>query len=742
LKPLVTTARALRELATGLAPEAIATSSTLVDHDTAEAEFLISVEDGSATQRILLIRDRETFGESRFVPRSLLRDRRAILSRMASFADRAKTLPLSLPRGWNQYKHDNLVTFFAVPNGDANSTRWIAELLPGDQADIVFWRTTTRGQNYDLEEFVAGAPRALPRFDSGWVEAIAAAREHLERNKGSKADVDMFLPPLEHSPARGRSYDEWMTLISSDQEAFISAPTDRSIRLRGPAGSGKTLALTLKAAREVLMAEKARERIRVLITTHSWALATQIQDGLDSMGLGYLDNVEVFPLLEVAEAILPQKYQGPAQSTLLGEDSYSGKRAQLDEIVDLLTEFVEDDWVTYRSGVTSEFSERVESEDSDVRLALAWDLLIEFGSVLGPAAIFPGAGSELRYLNLARAPWMLPLSSRGDLHVVYALYCRYMTSLERRSLVTPDQVLADFLNYLETHAWNRSRKSEGYDLVFVDEFHLFNPLERQVIHYLTRDVTTYPRVFMAVDPRQSPSEAFIGIAADSTQSLSQVGTEDSLGDVANFELTTVHRFTPQILNLVKHVHLEFPTLDFGKEWQVDLAAASSSREPGPVPQLIVGASRRDEDTDIYSAVRELYPRGRIAVAVVDLRQWARFSELAGALATARHFHVATISSRGDIEGLGYRRRGLVVGPAEYLAGLQFETVLVAGIPDMSQAAMPVNTRTRILSLLYLAMSRAEREVRIFTNEDDGGAPEVLLRGVSNGVLVARRGSLA
>jgi hypothetical protein len=315
-----------------------------------------------------------------------------------------------------------------------------------------------------------------------------------------------------------------------------------------------------------------------------------------------------------------------------------------------------------------------------------------------------------------------------------------MASLDARSLVTSDQVLADFLSHLETHAWNRARKSQGYDLVFVDEFHYFSPLERQVLHYLTRDVSTYPRVFMAVDPRQSPSEAFIGLAADETRSSSSAAADD-LGDVAHYELTTVHRFTPQILGLIKHVHHEFPTLDLGHDWDIDFTTVESAQADGPLPRLISAASRSGEETDIFRAVQDLYPSGRVALAVVDTRQWQRFSKLAALIRQSGKFHVSTISGQSDIDGLGYRRRGLVVGPAEYLAGLQFESVLVAGIPDMRVAAPTANERTRLLSLLYLALSRAQREVRVYVNEDDGGAAEVLLRAVTNGLMKLEKGSL-
>jgi superfamily I DNA/RNA helicase len=550
----------------------------------------------------------------------------------------------------------------------------------------------------------------------------------------------MYLPALEQSGTRGWAYGQWLAAISSDQRAFIEASTDKSIRLRGPAGSGKTLTLTLKAIREVLNVRDTGGDVRILVVTHSWALAAQISDSIDSMRLGLFQEIDVFPLLEIAKTVSPQYVQDTSGFNLIGEDSFSGKQAQLDEIQEVLDDFITGDWITYKGHVTESIRARFDSPEEDERLALAWDLLIEFGSVIGAAAIFPGAGSDLRYFQLPRASWMLPLNTREDMRVIFELYSRYMASLDARSLVTSDQVLADFLSHLETHAWNRARKSQGYDLVFVDEFHLFSPLERQVLHYLTRDTSTYPRVFMAVDPRQSPSEAFIGLAAHETRSSNSVTADDRLGDVANFELATVHRFTPQILDLIKHVHHEFPTLDLGHDWDIDFTRVESARADGPLPRLISAGSRAAEETDLFRAIQDLYPSGRLALAVVDTRQWQRFSDFASRIGKSGKFHVSTISGRSDIEGLGYRRRGLVVGPAEYLAGLQFDSVLIAGIPDVN-AAPTSNERTRLLSLLYLALSRAQLEVRVFVNEDDGGAPEVLLRAAAHNHMEQQRGSL-
>jgi hypothetical protein len=741
VKPLVTTIRALKELATGLSPDAVATSTVLFSHTSEECDYLLHKSDELTEQRVVVMRDANR--KEVYVPDHLAEFRREAISRMASFVERTQLPgPVSLPRGWHQYKYHNLIAFFAVHGSDPLASRWIAEVLSGERPDVVFWTTTTSSSKLTLEEFDGLDRRPPPLHDRAWAAAVTAADEHFaEVDRAAVPDVEISLAALDQSATKGWSYDQWMGAVSADQRLFIEAPTDRSIRLRGPAGSGKTLAITLKAAREVLEARKAGDTVRVLVVTHSWALATEIQDSLDRLGLGPLREVDVFPLLEIAQNISPHYVQDASGYSLVGDDSFSGKQAQLDEIFDILDLFIRGDWITFKSKVSESLRKRFDSEDIEERMALAWDLLVEFGSVIGAAAIFPGAGAEARYAQLPRASWMLPLHSREDLRVVFELYSRYMENLEARSLLTSDQVLADLLSHLETHAWNRARRTQGYDLVFVDEFHLFSPLERQVLHYLSRDVSVYPRVFMAVDPRQSPSEAFIGLAADDVRSQSFMADASELTDVASYDLTTVHRFTPQILSLIKHVHHEFPTLDLGRAWDVDFENVASVQDDGPIPQLVLSASRAGEESDIAKSVYDLYSGGRLALAVVDTRQWRRFSELAGLIGQSGKYHVTTISSRSDISGLGYRKRGLVVGPAEYLAGLQFDAVLVAGVPDLQAAVPTANERTRFLSLLYLALSRAEREVRIFVNEDDGGLPEVLQRGISNGVISRLRGSL-
>lgn len=737
MTPFITTASALRELATGTELLAADASTKLFMHHGSTATFLLSKDDTAASPRAVIYQP----ATGDLVPPALQKVRREAISRMAAFIERAQLLPLTLPRGWGQYKRDNLVAFAALHFNQEIHYRWIAELVPRDGNDVIFWELSRRDRLTRIEEFES--PLTITSiFDPvEWTEAVDNAEKHFGDLREKRAtDVDMSLSALTGNENYPRNYQGWIDALNPDQAAFVEAATERSIRLRGPAGSGKTLALALKAIREDEKLAAEETEARIAFVTHSWSLATEVQSMIESMGTGAHPRIDVFPLLAVAQNLAPSEYLDTGAFTIVGDDSLSGKQAQLDEILESTRDFRDGDWITYRAAASERLRKRIESTDLDEQLAFAWDLLIEFGSVIGAAGIFPGAGAESRYLELARAPWMLQLDTAGDKRVVFEIYSRYAKNLEDRGLVTTDQLLADFVAYLESHAWNRKRRSDGYDLVFVDEFHLFNPLERQALHYLNRDVSKYPRLFMAADPRQSASGAFIGIAADSTNSDLARVDDIVLDNVDSIELSTVHRFTPEILNLARHVQSAFPTLFYGHDWDVDFSKVQSAQQRGKVSRLNIAGTRDAEQIDIYKSIEELYHDGPIAIAVVDNRHWGRFTSFASVVRGSGKYHVSVINSRSDLDGAGYRQRGVVIGTSEHLAGLQFRTVLAAGIPDSRPGLISPSDKSRVLTMMYLAITRATSEVRIFVNKEDGGIPEVLSDAIDANILAFTSGT--
>ena len=125
--------------------------------------------------------------------------------------------------------------------------------------------------------------------------------------------------------------------------------------MRGPAGSGKTLLLELKALRELYRAREAGDAIRILFVTHSWMVAVQVDAALRQLDeSGDLSEVEVLPLLAIAQDKLPAERQGRGFE-LLGEDNLSGKMLQLKEIDASVDRFVKGDWLTLANRCSPDF---------------------------------------------------------------------------------------------------------------------------------------------------------------------------------------------------------------------------------------------------------------------------------------------------------------------------------------------------------------------------------------------------
>lgn len=672
--------------------------------------------------------------DNQILPEALRPHQRQALHRILSFVQRTKNMPMVVPRSWKPYRDNNKIGFFALPLGTTGSPRWMAQVHLQGTSDIALLGITTTQEKQGLSD-VEMSGKVHQKVRSAWqkhlqVALLAMQGPKAQRPAGVEVVLDNAMPS--EGLSKSRTLSEWLPSLTAAQKEFVEAPVDRSIRLRGPAGSGKTLTMALKVVREAQAAKEAGKDTRILFATHSWSLAGEVDELISTLSeYGALDNITVLPLVSVAEEILPSGMSAEGLH-LIGDDSLAGKSLQLAQIREVLQEFKETDWITFRGATTAAFQSRVDST-SDVEITgLAWDLLIEFGCVLGADGIFPSFNAEARYVRLPRAPWMMSLANDGEKRVVYAVYERFWKALQERNLVTSDQLLNDFLNYLETFAWNHRRQMEGFDLIFVDEFHLFNIQERQTLRYLSNDTKSYPKIFMALDPRQSPWEVYV----DADVSGAGIPQADELDEVRTVDIPTVHRLTPQVLELVKHVHLEFPNLDLGSDWDIPISEVESLANPGPRPSFFLVDTQADEEIEIYRNLSEIYSAGtQLALAIVDEDRFPQYFQLMQRVSASGKFKVVTITNRDDIGLLKSHKRGVVVGPAEYLAGLQFDSVLVAGLPDMnSTAAHQSYRRRRSLSLLYLALTRASRDIRIFANEDYGGVPEFLEKAMEQGTL--------
>ncbi|WP_437653704.1 UvrD-helicase domain-containing protein [Sorangium sp. So ce1182] len=693
--------------------------------------FVISDGDSPGAQRIVIAsQDPSTVAA---VPQHAWK---SMYQRVLRVAQADEAPPLRLPAKWSEYHEGNLVGFFASKESDGN-LRWITEVGIGSSRDIVFWKLSN--ERTDLAKFYPPS-EVYHGIISQWGEALAEVSKKLAERPRDRESISVQVSfDLARvgfrSITKGDTYSSWLKKLTPQQLQFVDAPIPHAVKLRGPAGSGKTLCLVLKALRETYRARNENRRVRILCSTHSWAVAEQLDAMMrDIDESGGTPEVDIVPLVELAKSAMPAERQAIGYR-LLGEDSLSGKREQLTRIDAIVDSISRGDWLSFRRYASRSISERVESARHSIeRNALVWDLMNEFSAVLAGHGILPGIAAEKRYLTLQRGAWMMPLENDTDKRFVLRVYDAYLRQLKEDHLLTSDQLINDFLNYLETFSWNLRRDVDGYDLIFVDELHLFGEQERQSLHYLTRSTAEYPRMVMALDPRQAPSEVYAEFPV-ATVAKAESGTADlELGEVSAFELKVVHRFSPQILALVQHVHRLYPALDLGENWSVEPDTLESSAPAGPRPVLFTHVDDVSEVSAVARRGAESEPDAssdRTAVVILDQLRLPAF-----VAALRQHkTRIVVIESRDDIDSLKYSRRSVVVGAAEYLAGLQFDRVIIAGAPPRSAAtANQGHQRRRFLSLLYLAVSRATREVELHFSEEGGGLPDVVERAVSSGVV--------
>jgi hypothetical protein len=665
--------------------------------------------------------------------------REEAFQRVHRFVLAAQRPPIRLPLAWSEYHHRNQTAFFACSRA-GGALRWVAEVATRGGGDIIFWKLTGEGQEISLETFDPPYAYYLDMVDQ-WRTALDNSRDIFGR-----LPVTISVAPLQPAidleaitfgaVTQHRTYTQWMQVLTAQQRQFVEDTNEQPLKLRGPAGTGKTLALELKALHEVYRAREQGKSLRVLFSTHSWAVAEQVDAALRKMDeTGRTTEIEVFPLVEIARSNLPTERTGRGFK-LLGEDSLSGKQLQLERLSEVVEQLAKSEWLIYRKHSSESFRARIEAgAGSPGRNALVWDLMIEFFCVLSAHGILPGVNAERKYLSLQRTPWMMPLENDAEKQFVVRAYSEYIESLKNNALLTSDQLINDYLNYLATFTWNLKRESDGYDLILIDELHLFSEQERLVFQFLSRSPKKYPRVVMALDPRQAPWEVYAEFAGAPVTRRESGAADESLGSIRSVVLTVVHRFTPEILALVQHIHRSFPALNLGSDWELDVGSLETTERTGEKPLLFVHGNDRSEIEAVLRRNAALQSdrdvNARTAIVLLDPFKITEYESVANELRVP----VRVIASRDDVANLRYSKKALVLSAAEYIGGLQFDNVIVSGIEGPQGVANLGYQLRRLLSLLYLGVSRAKRHVELHVNDAKGGVPEILARALEAGIIV-------
>lgn len=533
--------------------------------------------------------------------------------------------------------------------------------------------------------------------------------------------------------AKGFAYDEWLPLLSKEQKSFVlEREITGPLRVRGAAGTGKTLSMVLKA---LTVAKTAAQPVRILFLTHSWAVAGKVDELVRSVGrdIPAANSIDVYPLMELAR----QRDYSLVGRRPLGLDSEAGITEALKVISELVESFKTTDWVAYKSGCSAGLAARIDASGaSRERRDLHWDLLSEFGGVFAAEGLLARGVDRERYLRVRRMAYMMRLETPTDREVVFALWRLFLSYLKDQGLIATDQIISDYLNDLRTFFWEAKRSVDGYDYVFVDEMHLFNAQERLVFHNLLADGDASPKVVMALDPRQSPREVFAGVGEEEPRGYSSIYERAQLHNPGKVDFRDIYRSTPELTRLIRTVLDAVPALDMGDDW--NLPVGGSMLASGPVPQYRVVNDITETFGTAISTAKSLQPEarqhdGQVAILCMD---YDRFLRLRAPAQAQNKKSIFVISSRDDVERLRFLGQRIVFSTPEYVAGLQFDTVILidANADLVPDGAYSGAAERRFLSELYLGLSRAERRVVVLASRDAGGLTRFLAAPMSKGLM--------
>lgn len=342
-----------------------------------------------------------------------------VFRRVARVIKGMQSPPIHLPRQWSEYHHKNLLTFFALPR-DVSSLRWVADINSTIRC-VRFDSLSSSESEVDLANFAPTPwPEKITDIVSQFTAEVISERE--TTNFAAIAQEFDLEAIGSASVVEGRSYEEWQTYLSTSQRSVLEQDIDASVRILGPAGSGKTLALCLRAIQISRDKKVQAQGSRLLIATHSWAMSERIDGVLRTLNGGVSpDAITVFPLLSLLE--LHAGHIGQQRTNVIGDDSSEGRLKSIEIISETISKLE----ITKHPNVADWIGIALSaSKDSRQRLDLTLDLYDEISGVLSASGVAPDDPESIQdYMAAPREDWMPPFETIADRGFVIAVSFLY-----------------------------------------------------------------------------------------------------------------------------------------------------------------------------------------------------------------------------------------------------------------------------------------------------------------------------
>jgi superfamily I DNA/RNA helicase len=496
-------------------------------------------------------------------------------------------------------------------------------------------------------------------------------------------------------------YSEWLSdkgPLTREQRRVVAHKVQRPLRIHGPAGSGKTLVLSLKALSLLYKAQQEGTKCHVLLVAHSNEMRNTLRTALETIDdQSLMATTKKDPQFLDVETLhgwcireLGLEF-GPQY--VLESDPITSRQQQQAILEEVLNDARSD---RLHNLISKDFTARLKGDRMQLLRDLAWEIGIRIkGRGFGKGDLRKYADSELR--SFIGKGETLP-----DRHFIFRVFQLYAEKFQSLGLLDTDDVVLSMANRLTSPLWNVQRKDLGYDFVLVDETHLFNENERHVLPYLTRGTTEYLPLVMTFDEAQS-------IGGRRSVGLKESGIQNS----ERQNLTYVHRSSPDIFKLASYFVDASPLIfsEFAVR-QTTVLMSRSELKRCQKPQIIYGDLDAGILDEIVAACQHLRDQHnlRIGIIVFDSELLKYLSSMIPQKMGAVHY----VKERGELRAAIPTPGAYIMSP-EACGGLEFDAVVLAGV-DEGRTPTPMGNLGRegylaieeeAFTELYTAITRAK-----------------------------------
>ncbi|MER8479536.1 UvrD-helicase domain-containing protein [Mesorhizobium sp. M1163] len=523
------------------------------------------------------------------------------------------------------------------------------------------------------------------------------------------------------------TFDQWLRsgVLNPAQRRAISVDILHShpVRIIGPAGSGKTLLMQLIALRYLNEHRANGQPLKVAYIVHNAAMAATVLDRFKALGgEEYLTGTD-------QELIV----------TTLGE--YGRRRIELDEqmVIDRDAQKTKEfQFLQVRSALQKVMNTRPQLFEESELLKQVWkedELFIAFAVLVTAeiSAVIKGRGltdERDRYIN-AEVPFSRfhRILNQTERAVVFDCFENYHAVVfEQYGMLDSDDIALSLAGRLKTPVWELKRRSEGYDLVLVDEAQLFNENERRVFPLLTSNSAKHVPIALALDEAQEP----FGLSAAGLGAL-------GISDIENEKLPSNHRSTKEIISLAFFV-IQRTTDLFGSEFP-DFTGTDDASVPSdhPLASPPVIVTRNEDQTFakfLVKTVQKLRSKNVRQIAVICHSETYWKDILDSFTESKLPLHV--ITQRG--EKIVPDQPLVVLSRPSFVGGQEFDAVVLVGLEQGIMPPRVVNNpplaaalEQQVLREIYLTVSRARFRVVVAINR--GGTPNTAIAAARDAGMI-------